>query len=67
MYYKQLTSGNQLVAIGETVDNTVLPPYFIQISESEYENLKNVLTLNILEEPKLTPLNEKGELIYASI
>lgn len=67
MYYKQMTSGNQLIAIGETVDETILPNYYIQIQKSEYDSLKKILDLGPLQAPELTPLNEKGELIYASV
>lgn len=67
MYYKQFSSGGQLIAVGETVDNTILPKYYSQISKSEYESLKRIFMLDSQEKPKLTPLNEKGELIYASV
>lgn len=37
------------------------------IDKNEYESLKMILTLNNQSEIKLTPLNEKGELEYASV
>lgn len=68
MYYKELTSGRQLLSIGEAPDGVSLPPYFIQINKSEYESLKKVLTIEAgLPNLEPTPLNEKGELIYASV
>lgn len=64
MYYKQFTSGHQLVAIGEAPNTTALPPYFIEISQEEYENLKEILSFGVSnQEPELTPLNNDHELI----
>lgn len=65
MFYKQI-SGGHIVAVGLAMDTAILPKNFIQISKEEYDSFKRVFSME-LNEPKLTPLNEKGELIYASV
>lgn len=62
MFYKQLDSGGQLIAIGTTVDKAILPKNFIQISKSEYDSFQRVFSAEI-DSPELTPLNDKYELI----
>lgn len=63
MFYKQKDSVGRLVSIGTTIDTTTLPSGFIEISKQEYDSLQRVFNLE-LDTPVLTPLNEKGELIY---
>ena len=62
MYYKQFNSGGQLLAVGTTVENAVLPDNFVQISKSEYDSFQRVFSVEI-DIPTLTPLNENHELI----
>lgn len=66
MFYKQVNSSGQLIAVGETIDNTSLPNGFIEISKQEYNSFQRVFSID-LETVKLTPINEKGEIIYASV
>lgn len=64
MFYKQINSGGQLIAVGQTIDNTILSKGFIEISKKEYDAFRLIIensSFDIIPEEEIEEGEEEDE------